>query len=64
MLDVVWNVYGKFDGKYLEQLTHTEEPWLNARRGLDADVASQNVITDESMKAFYERRLQEAGRAS
>ena len=33
VLDMVWDVYGKFDGKYLVNLTHTEEPWLKARHG-------------------------------
>lgn len=60
VLDLVWNVYGKFDGKYLEALTHEEEPWLKARQGLDAETASQNIISDESMRDFYGRRLEAA----
>ncbi len=59
VLDMIWNIYGKFDGKYLELLTHEEEPWLNARQDLDADSASQNVISGESMRTFYERRFKE-----
>lgn len=60
ILDMVWGVYGKFDGKYLEMLTHREEPWLKARQELDSDTISQNIITDESMKNYYERRLKKA----
>lgn len=63
ILDIVWNSYGKFDGKYLEILTHAEEPWLNARQGLNQDDISQNIITDDSMKTYYERQLEEASRA-
>lgn len=59
ILDMVWNSYGKYDGKFLEQLTHEEEPWLKARQGLNPETASQSIITEDSMKTFYERRLQE-----
>ncbi len=57
VLDIVWHSYGKFDGKYLEMLTHAEEPWLNARNGLNQKDISQNVISDESMRMYYEQRL-------
>ncbi|WP_206752174.1 Panacea domain-containing protein [Desulfosporosinus fructosivorans] len=30
ILDLVWSVYGKYDAKYLERLTHYEKPWVNA----------------------------------
>lgn len=59
VLDVVWNSYGKFDGKYLEMLTHAEDPWLNARKGLDQKDLSQNVISEESIRAYYGRRFAE-----
>ncbi len=64
ILDMVWNVYGKYDGKYLETLTHSEEPWQVARQGLSELTASKNIITDESMISFYERRLETASRTS
>ena len=63
VLDIVWHSYGKFDGKYLEMLTHAEEPWLNARRGLNQKDISQNIISDESMQSYYERRFKEEERA-
>ncbi|MEK3992773.1 MULTISPECIES: Panacea domain-containing protein [Robertmurraya] len=28
ILDAVWEAYGEYDGKYLEELTHQEDPWL------------------------------------
>jgi uncharacterized phage-associated protein len=58
ILDIVWNAYGKFDGKYLEMLTHAEEPWQNARRGLNQRDVSQNVISEKFMQSYYEQRLQ------
>src|SRR3989344_3343478 len=51
-LDMIWNVYGKFDGKYLEQLTHNEEPWQIARRDLDPAHPSQNLISDDLMRSY------------
>jgi len=53
VLDEVWSVYGKFDGAYLERLSHSEGPWQEARRGLEAHEGSQNEITTDSMKNFY-----------
>lgn len=32
MLQNVWENYGQFDGKYLEELTHQEDPWLDTDR--------------------------------
>ena len=63
VLDMVWDVYGKFDGKYLVNLTHTEEPWLKARQGLNQNSISQNIITNESMAAYYGQRLKQEARA-
>lgn len=64
ILDMVWGVYGKFDGKYLEALTHTEAPWIEARQGLGDRDPSQNVISTESMKTFYEQRYATAKESS
>ena len=63
VLDIVWHTYGKFDGKYLEMLTHAEDPWRNARLDIDQNVRFQNVISDESMKTYYEQRSKEAIRS-
>ena len=52
-LDEIWKVYGKFDAAYLEQLTHSETPWLKAREGLDANVGSDKEITTDSMREYY-----------
>lgn len=60
LLDNVWGVYGKFDGDYLEMLSHSEQPWIDARQGMEADVSSDNVIEHEAMRSFYSARLEEA----
>lgn len=60
ILNEVWKVYGKFDADYLEALTHNEQPWLDAREGLSKDEASNNRISHESMRDFYQKKLKEA----
>ncbi len=60
LLDSIWNLYGKFDGNYLEALTHSESPWQEARKGLGDGERSHNIISPENMKAFYGQRLAEA----
>lgn len=60
ILDEVWNIYGKYDADYLEMLTHSEDPWQQARAGLEADEGSNNVIDTNLMKSFYATKLAEA----
>lgn len=60
IIEMIWGIYGKYDGKYLEALTHNETPWLEARKGLGSKDSSQNIISDEAMKSYYERILKEA----
>jgi len=60
ILDEVWRVYGKFDGNYLESLTHNEDPWLKARQGLEVSESSQNEISQRDMTDYYSQRLVEA----
>jgi len=60
LLKEINRVYGCFDAKYLERLTHQEEPWKKARVGLAPEEASENIITKEEMKKFYKKLYQEA----
>ena len=59
VLDMVWGVYGKYDGNYLEVLTHSEAPWQEARKDVASDKPSQNIISTDMMKRFYAQRLTE-----
>jgi uncharacterized phage-associated protein len=45
-LEKIVSCYGKFDGFKLSQMTHSEDPWIDARR--DSSFAA--VITDASMR--------------
>ena len=62
LLESVWNVYGNYDGDYLELLSHSEEPWKEARQGMEADVSSDKAIDIETMRSFYKERLEKANK--
>jgi len=49
----VLKAYGPLTAPQLEQLSHTEAPWIEARKGLDSNEPSQNVISNASMKSFF-----------
>lgn len=56
-IDAVLDAYGKKSALELSQLTHSESPWIQARHGLPEGARSRNLITDESIKRFYEDLL-------
>ena len=49
----VLDYYGDKDAQWLSQLTHMEEPWQEARKGLPSTAKSQEKITKESMAMYY-----------
>jgi uncharacterized phage-associated protein len=53
VLEYVKDVYGKYDGKYLETLTHTQDPWLYAREGLDPDERNDKEIPKELISDYF-----------
>lgn len=55
----VLNTYGKYSGDQLEYLTHSEEPWIQARSGLASHQRSENIISEELMENFYKLRIQQ-----
>jgi uncharacterized phage-associated protein len=58
-LNAVAEVYMPFGGYYLEKMTHQEDPWIIARNGALADERSDTIITKESMKDFYAKKIQD-----
>lgn len=52
-IDVVLDHYGEKSAQWLSQLTHLEEPWKEARSNLPPMIASQNIISKESMAMYY-----------
>lgn len=52
--DVVEEYFG-LTAFQLERLTHSEDPWIIARKGLAPDEPSENVISDDSMIDYYQQ---------
>ena len=55
-LNEVLQVYGGFSAYQLEQMTHSEEPWIRARAGIPEDAASHAVIEHSWMRDYYRAR--------
>lgn len=53
VLQAVLSTYGSRDGRFLENLTHSEDPWVKARLGLAATDKSSRKISLQDMKNFY-----------
>ncbi len=58
-LSDIWATFGIYDGKYLEKLTHNETPWIEARKGYQPGEACSVIISKDSMKAFFKKKLYE-----
>jgi uncharacterized phage-associated protein len=52
-LNSVLDVYGKYQPKQLERLTHSERPWCETRIGLAADDPSNRVIPKALMQGYF-----------
>ncbi|WP_432343395.1 type II toxin-antitoxin system antitoxin SocA domain-containing protein [Shinella yambaruensis] len=59
-IDAVLEVYGDYTGDQLEEMTHREAPWLEARSGLSPTERSEALLSEETMGRFYAARLQPA----
>lgn len=60
VLEAVYNTYGKFSGDQLESLTHSEDPWKNARGELKPWEPSNEPITCASMREYYGKKYVQA----
>ena len=59
ILNQVWDAYGNYSGNDLEYITHQEQPWINARKGLSPFDSSDADIEDTSIYKFYNKIGQE-----
>jgi uncharacterized phage-associated protein len=57
LLAEVADVYGRFSGKQLENMTHAERPWREARGDLSDEAPSNAIIPKEKMIAYYQELL-------
>ncbi|SCX61261.1 Uncharacterized phage-associated protein, partial [Klenkia marina] len=53
VVDAVVEFYGRMGPARLVELTHEDQPWLDARGDLPADAPSQRPITGQAMRRFY-----------
>lgn len=53
--------YGGFSAKQLEQMTHHEAPWLEARGDLPPEARSTMIISKDLMRSFYRDLYERAG---
>ena len=53
VIDLVINTFGKYSGKVLENITHEELPWKNARDGYEASEHSREVIGKDEIKNYF-----------
>lgn len=52
-IDHVLEYYGDKSSKWLSDLTHMEEPWINARNGLSPAERGNREITKSAMAEYY-----------
>ena len=52
-LDEVWEVYGPYGAKTLEEMTHGERPWKQARFNDKGQALEKQIISHASMKAYF-----------
>ncbi len=58
-LGKILKAYGHFAANDLERLSHSEDPWKDARVGLAPADPSNRVIPKQSMQIFYARKVNE-----
>lgn len=52
-IDAVLEFYGNKSAQYLINLTHSERPWIDARKGLEPMERGNKVITLDAMANYY-----------
>ena len=58
-LDEVWEIFGKYSADELEYMTHQEDPWKNARKGISPIEPSNNKISKKDIFIFYNKLANE-----
>ncbi|WP_366533550.1 Panacea domain-containing protein (plasmid) [Carnobacterium maltaromaticum] len=53
LLREIKTIYGRYDAKHLEELTHQEKPWIETRNGLTSEERCEEIIPVELMASFY-----------
>ncbi len=53
VLNYVIDNFSKYDAKYLEDLSHHQEPWISSRNGLNPDERSDKTISKEIIANYF-----------
>jgi uncharacterized phage-associated protein len=56
-LDDVLGAYAKYRGSQLEEMTHDESPWVEARKGYRPSERCEREMSEETMRRYYVARL-------
>lgn len=51
--------YARYSGSQIEAMTHSEDPWINARKGYGPMERCHVEITQEAMRDYYEKKYKE-----
>jgi len=52
-IDLVLSTFGMYGGKNLENITHKESPWIDAREGHTYADYSNAILTKDSIKSYF-----------
>lgn len=58
LINSILEVYAPLTGDQLEEMTHGEDPWIEARAGLPPSSRCETHINNETMQRFYAARLE------
>ena len=53
IIDLVLNTFGMYGVKVLERITHSENPWKEARKGYSANIPSSELLQKERIMKYY-----------
>lgn len=53
IIDLVLNTFGIYGGKVLELITHHEEPWIKARKGVADYMPSNEIIEKKDIQQYF-----------
>ena len=58
-IDYILENYARYSGSQIEAMTHSEEPWINARKGYGPMERCHVEITQEAMRNYYAKKYKE-----
>lgn len=59
LIESVLETYGSYTGAQLEEMTHDEKPWKEARKGYRPSQRCEEDINEKTMQQYYAKRIEE-----